>query len=529
MHKHTVVAWFLLLAVIGGLIGSSACMAQEEPCYGGTLRYATLGEVPMLDGMLVSQDLATSIIHHVMEGLFAFDASNEPVPFLLESYEVENDGKLVLLHLRQGVLFHNADEMVADDVAASLSRWLQYGTRGRLVGEYTDNVLVTDRYTVEMHMKKAFGPLTSLLGFAGGGCLIYPKEIVETAGAEPIAAENMIGTGPYKFVEWIPGRHILLTAFEDYCARTEEPSGYSGRRTAYIKNIEYIPLSEVNARVMGLRSGDFNYAERIPADLYDGLKQAPGIQTLVANDPSFGELIPNTRQGIMSNLTMRKAVRAALDMQPILQAAYGPEDLWDANGSFYPIGNFWYTLAGTETYDQPDLDKVKQLLEEAGYNGEPIHYMTSTDYKNFYDESVIITAQLSKAGFNIDLQVYDWPTVANRRAKPELWDLFQTMHGLVPDPSLLTCMNSNWPSLETSWDTPELTELKQHFMSSTARNERFAAWEALQKYIYEYVPVIETGHFSFVNIASDELHGLGTPSHPVKLFPYFWNVWIDEE
>ena len=98
-----------------------------------TLRYATVGEPPSLDQHVVTSDLATTIAHHMFEGLYTFDANYEPQPLLASGETVSADGKTITIQLRRGVKFHDGQPLTSADVVASLNRWGEHGSRGKLL------------------------------------------------------------------------------------------------------------------------------------------------------------------------------------------------------------------------------------------------------------------------------------------------------------------------------------------------------------------------------------------------------------
>ena len=131
-------------------------------------------------------------------------------------------------------------------------------------------------------------------------------------------------------------------------------------------------------------------------------------------------------------------------------------------------------MVGSNSYPVTgDAEAAKQMAEEAGYAGEPIRFMLTTSYPEMYDTGSVAVQQMEAAGFNIDLQIYDWPTVVNRRGDTALWDIFVTTHGAVPDPSLFTFLNDNYPGW---WTSPEKKELEAKFIGTTDIDERKAIW-----------------------------------------------------
>ncbi len=506
---------WLKLAVVAGVAANIAGTAFA----GGTLRYATIGEPPSLDQQVITSDLATTIAHHIFEGLYTFNAAYEPVPLLAESETLSDGGKVITITLRKNVRFHNGQPMTAADVVASLQRWGAYGSRGGLLFDNVERVEATGEYEVTITLSRPFGPWKNLLAFINGGPAIYPASIVEGASKEPLAPDGYIGTGPYKFSAWEPNRYLELVRYEDYVSPEGDPDGYAGRRTVNFDRLRFIPVPDVGTRVAGLRAGDFDYAESIPGDLYAELDADPGVRTILNGGPIFGLVFTNSKAGpLKDNFALRRAIQTALDKTAALRVAIGPESLWRANGSFYPKGNVWYTEAGIENFSKADPELARRMAEEAGYDGEPIKFMVSTNYPFHYDTAIVYTRQLAEAGFNIDLQVYDWATLIEKRAQPDQWDMFFTHHGFVPDPILISVMNDNYPGW---WATPEKQKLKARFTATAEPAERRAIWAEIQALIYEQVPTMKTGDIYTYNIASPALEGLAAST---LIWPHFWNV-----
>lgn len=485
----------------------------------GTLRYATVGEPPSLDQQVVTSDLATTIAHHMFEGLYTFNAANAPVGLLAKKDKVSSDGKTITISLRKNVKFHNGQAMTADDVLASLKRWGEHGSRGGLLFANVDDVSASGKYEITIKLNTPFGPWKNLMAFINGGPAIHPASIMNGAGKEPISPKDYIGTGPYKFNEWLPNRHIELTRFDDYSSPSGKSDGYGGTRQAKFDSIRFIPVPDVGTRVAGVKAGDYDYAESIPGDLFADLDASADVKTILNGGPIFGLVFVNSKEGpLKTNFALRRAIQTALNKTPALQVAIGPEGLWRANGSFLPEGNVWYTTSGTENFSKGDATAAKSMAEKAGYDGEPIKFMVSTNYPFHYDTAIVYTKQLAQAGFNIDLQVYDWATLIQKRAQPDQWDMFFTHHGFVPDPILISVMNDSYPGW---WVTPEKDELKAKFTSSSDPKERQKIWADIQALIYQQVPTMKTGDVYTYNIASPKLKGLGKAT---LIWPHFWNV-----
>lgn len=497
----------LVVVAIGGISAAT------------TLRYATIAEPPSLDQQVLTSDQATTIAQHIFEGLYTFNQAYDPVPMLVDKESISADGKTITLTLRQGVKFHNGKEMTSADVLASLNRWGVYGVRGPVLYAHIEKVDAPSKYVVRLIFKDVFAPWKALLAFLNGGPVIYPEEVAKAAGKQPIPENQYIGTGPYKFVERNPGRYILLEKFADYASRSDAPDGYAGKRTAIIDRIQFIPVADIGTRVNGVKAGDYDYAEQISGDLYDMLSTDSSVVTVVNEGAMMPLMFFNSSNGIMKgNEKLRQAIIAALDDTAALQVAVGPKNLWSANGSFMPKGTSWFSQSGLELYNQKNSSLAKSLAAEAGYKGEKITFMVSSSYKIHYDIGLVFTKQMRDAGFNIDLQIYDWATLVSKRGDPKQWDIFFTSHGFVPDPILFTFMSDTYPGW---WATSEKQALVQVFTSTLADNPRRDAWAQIQKLIYTQVPVMKVGDYFMYDIYSPRLQSLGETQ---LIWPKFWNV-----
>lgn len=499
------------------LSGVAAVALLAAPLSAQTLRYATIGEPPSLDLQMGTATLASTIAQNMFETLYAFDSTKAPQPYLVTGEEISEDGKTITLTLREGVLFHDGDVLTAEDVAASLNRWAEYGARGKVLG--LESAEATGDLEVTLVLSDVNGAWKSILAYVNGGPVIYPADIVTEAAGEPIAAENYVGTGPYQFSELRPNRHVELVRFDDYTPNPGESDGAAGERVANFDTLRFMPVPDVGTRVNGVQAGDYDYAEYISGDLFGMVRDNPSIQVKISAAPIFGLMFMNSETGpLADNTKLRQAINTALDMEQALQVSVGEPELYEASGSFFPEGNVWYTESGTEAYSQGDPEKAKAMAEEAGYDGTPIKLLVSTNYKAHFDNASVFTRQLADAGINVQMVVVDWATLLTLRGQPSEWDMFVTHHGPAPDPVLLTVMNDSYPGW---WQTDEKHERMAELTGTSDLDERKAAWEEMQALMYEQLPTLKIGNqFSF-DIASPDLT---TPWERAPDFPYFWGA-----
>ena len=502
--------------------GQSA-FAQETdtPVQGGTLRVTVAGEPPTLDIHQTTAGIVSLITWVMYEPLFTYDEGFQLIPMLAESHEVSEDGLVNTLRLRQGVLFHNGEEMTAADVVASIERWGALSGHGGALLEATESINEVDEYTIEFNMNRPFGSFTATLAENYQGCAIYPKSVIDEAGDEPMQS-GFVGTGPYRLADWQPDRFIRFERFDDYSNLPGEPVGHGGHKYQYLDVIEFIPVPDEAAAVAGLQAGDYHYLSTVSSDQFETLSDAPGIvvQQLPPND--IDVIVLNWRSPLTENLLIREAVQAAISSEPILQAAHG-EGFYRVDPGVMLQETAWHSTVGEEFYNQGNPELASQLLEEAGYDGTPLRFMSTQEYQYLYNIGLVAVQQLEEAGFTVEFETFDWATVVERRADPELWDAFPTSYPFSPDPTQLSLLQlCEWPGW---WCSEETSDFFDDLRSDSDFETRFTHWEAIQSNFYTEIPMIKVGDFSSI-AAMSELVGGFVPQ--TQLAVPFWNWWLKE-
>lgn len=491
---------------------------------GGTLRVAAIGEPQTLDIHQTTAGITAQIGFCIYEALFHYDSQFQPIPMLAESYDVSDDGLTHTFKIRQGVPFHNGEEMTSADVVASLERWGQISGVGKQLMEATESITAVDDYTVEMVTTQPYGTILIALCSNTQACVIYPKSVLDGAGLDPLPDESIIGTGPYRFVEHQADAYIRLERFEEYAALEGEPNGYGGRKNAWVDEIEFVPVSDEAARVAGMQAGDYHIVMEISNDQYDVLKDVPELFVNILPPSNWDVFFLNWEQPIFANPLMRKAFQAALDHLPIMQSSRGGGDFVSLDPSLMLKPTPWYSTVGGELYDINDPELAAQYLEEAGYDGTPVRFMCTQEYAYMYGAAIVAKQQLENAGFVIDLQVTDWATVLERRAQKEAWDVFVTGHGFVPDPSQITYVGQMniYPGW---WSDEQALDLAAQLLSETDFETRFDLWEQIQQLAYEQVPAVKTGDSSIISVWSRNVGGY---TEQLQRGVPYWNVWLEE-
>lgn len=486
------------------------------PIRGGVLRVAHTGEPPTLDLHWTTGAPTQDIAIHIYEGLFALSGRYEPRPLLVDRWSVSPDRRTYTFGLRRGVLFHHGREMIADDVVASLLRWGQLAARGRELFREVEGLVAVDPYTVRMQLREPNGLVPLALAIPSQGAVVYPRDVIEEAGTGPI--KRFIGTGPYRFIEHVPDVRIRLERFDRYRPRDDPPDGMAGRRIAYFDAIEFLPVPDASVRIAGVIRGDYDFAHSIPSDEYPRLAAIRTVRPLVITTPQWIGFMFNHRSGLMTNRALRQAIVAAIDEEPVLRGTFGPQQFWRVTPSFFPREHPLYTEAGREIYRQHDPAAARRALLETGYTGQPIRWMVSGEMPHHFNAATITKSQLERVGFTVDLQVMDFATMANRRARPEGWDVFTATFGFVPDPVFLLPLQPGFPGW---YDDREMQALTALLRRHTDPAVRLAIWQRAQRRFYDEAVAVRLGDWFPLLLHRAELQGVvGGPG------TFHWNVWL---
>lgn len=513
-RREMVLSAFAAVA-LGMGIGLASGTAHAAPARGGAANLAMIGEPQGLDPMTSTADLVGTIMQHVYEPLYTFDANWKVAPMLAEGMPtVSKDGLDYTIAIRKGVKLHNGRDLNADDVVASLQRWMEVSPRGKAVGKEVASLAAKGPNTVELKLKQPYAPLLAQLALPSGMAAIMAKETIAPQ------VTQFIGTGPYKFKERRPDQFTVLTRFDQYSARSEPASGYAGKREALLDELRFVPVPSANTRVEGALSGQFQYADLLPVEAAGRIdKGAPAVVPIVTKNFGFPYIVFNTKEGVLAAQPMRRAVQEAVGSGELMAAGFGDNRFFVVEPNFFPKGTPYYSDAGAKLYNARDPKGAKEAAAKAGYDGKPIRIMASRQYEFHYNMALVMSEQLKKAGFKTDLQVVDWATLVQRRNDAKLWDVYFTHSGLFPEPMLSP------PQLGDGapgwWETDTKKKALAAFNAETDPAKRGQLWGQVQQTVYDEVPFIEVGKFNSLSARSAKLEGY-TPA----IWPFFWNTGL---
>ncbi|HBN82069.1 MAG TPA: peptide ABC transporter substrate-binding protein [Ruminococcaceae bacterium] len=503
-----------------GTESSAGSAPAENAKYRETLHIAVTQQAPSLDLHKNSSLIARQICDGtVWEKLVTLNSKAEAVPELAEKYEATNDGKTLTFTLRKGVLFHDGSEMTADDVVASMNRWIEgFSSAGEMVGDA--RFVKVDDHTVKIDGASSLILLPAMIAGAAQPASITTAEACKNEDANGFL-KDYIGTGPYRFVEWKQDQYIKLERFDKYSAygtKGKEMDGWSGYKAAPTKVLEFDIVADQATESAGLEAGQYDAAFNVPYDDFARLQSNSNLTT-VSSQMGTVALIPNHKQGIASKQWFRTAVNTALDYDELLAATFGKG--YELGSSYMDAGQpFWKSDAGSENYNQKDPEKAKKILADNGYKGETFTVLVATLNK-MDNMGIAIKSQLEKIGIPVKLTVVDWATLTDYRKDPAKFDMYITSFAEVPVPSLKLYFGPKYPGWS---DDEKLSKLFKGMTSAPTLEEAKTKWDELQGYSWEYLPIMMPGHYMGMFAWQKNLTGVNMYSGG----PKFWNAGIVE-
>lgn len=324
--------------------------------------------------------------------------STELTGDLATSWEVSSDGLVYTFHLRRDVEWHKGfGHFTAHDVKASFDRLRDPQTKSPFAGSISmlQEVQVVDDYTVKMVLREPYAPFPHLLTNYRAGPIVNVKAVRQFGEN---FAWNPIGTGPYQFESGVPKSEAIITAFDKY---------YGGRPP--IKRIVTRTVTDLNAQVIGLESGEYDMIYEAPEDpaVIKRLQDRGFVVSQFSrNLPRV--LLMNVTVEPFNNLKVRQAIAHAIDREQFVALAMpGFGKPW-----YSPVPEGFFAVTTDLPRYEHDVAKAKALLAEAGYpNGLDI---TMQVFDNMKLASDVIAEQLKQAGIRVKQEVMDQPTFISR-------------------------------------------------------------------------------------------------------------------
>jgi peptide/nickel transport system substrate-binding protein len=358
---------------------------------GGKLAWGQAGDLTTIDGASWSP-VSNNTLGQINEMLIDYDDNLNVMPRLAESWEQSTDNTQVKLNLRKGVQFHTGREFTSDDVEYNIMRAKDPKNvfAAIVVGPgaaWWTSIEKPDKYTIIL---KSDRPRPGVFDF-----LQYLRIVDKETMEGPDAASKVVGTGPFKFVEWVQGDHFTMVKNPNYW-ETGHP---------YLDEVDVTVFRDSQAMVAALESGSLDVADLVPITDADRLRNSTSLKTYQTHDiGQFFYAAVNAGQPPTDNKLLRQAINYSIDRQRFTDTVFKgftgePRALpWSKSSpAFDAEKNKAYAF---------DLDKAKSLLDQSGLSNVEFDIAWSTaGYASEYQQlATIIQGDLAQIGIKTNLK-----------------------------------------------------------------------------------------------------------------------------
>jgi len=423
---------------------------------------------------------------------------------LAESWRVVNETTWQF-KLKRNVKFHNGEPFDAEAVKFSVERMLnpKQAAPGRTSIATIDRVEVVDPYTVNIITKAPFPllPVRMSPGHCGTVGIVPPKYLAQVGDAG--FAVKPVGTGPFKFVEWIKDERLVLEANKDY-----------HRGAPAIDRLVFRPVPELTTRVAALLSGQADLVSDIPPDQTAKIQSSGVARVEISTLGGFVIMVKLTNYlmpGPWQDARVRKAINLAIDMDTIIKTVL------EGHGQVLgvPLEKEAFGFNPNIKWYGYDPERAKALLREAGYpNGfEMTLHAPNRRYMNDVEVMQAMAQMLGKVGIKAKVEVWEQSVYTTKWRKRELLPAYLVAWGGagVFDGDLLTS-SLNSKSALAIFKNEALDKMLEDAQATNDPERRKALYWKAQELIFDEAPIIKAYQQAHIFGVSNRLD---------------WKPWID--
>ncbi|MBI5591529.1 MAG: ABC transporter substrate-binding protein [Deltaproteobacteria bacterium] len=513
----------LMILGILWMIWGTAGFAQDQPKMGGTLIWGRSTDPVFLDPAKTSDSEEARVTANIFEGLVRYqDGSEDIEPALAVSWETSKDEKEWIFHLRKDVTFHDETPFNAEAVVFSFLRQIDskhpFHREGfkfaNAVFKYVKTVEAIDEYTVKITLEKPYAPFLYNLRMRHAAPIVSPSAVKKLGDQ---FEKHPVGTGPFRFAEWIPEDRIIL----------EKNPTYWGN-SPYLDRIVFKTIADNKTRLLELQTGAIHGMEGIEPDAVEEIKNNKELRFEIKPDLNVGYLAFNTEKKPFDQVKVRQAINYAINKHNLIKLLYQdmaipaknpiPPILWGYNDE---IADYEY---------QPE--KARQLLKEAGCGAGFDTTLWAMPVSRPYmpqPEKIAraIKSNLAAIGVRAEIITHDWKNYLKKIANGE-HDM--CLIGWISDNGdpdnflyvLLDKDNAVKPKAQNVafFKDDRLHDILIHAQQISNLEERIRLYRSAQEIIHEKAPWVPLAHAQRPGVFRNNVHN-------VIRFIQFEKAWVE--
>lgn len=500
---------FLLMAMLFSVV-PAACNRPEKPpaavvasssaipATGDSLVEGTIGEASTLIPLLASDASSHAVAGQIYNGLVKYDKNLNIVGDLAESFDIAPDGLTITFHIRRGVRWHDGAPLTSRDVLYTYRVTIDPKTPTAYAEDFKQvkSITAPDSHTVRVTYDSPFAP-----ALASWGVSILPAHLLEgTDITRSPLARNPVGTGPYRFKEWISGQKIVLEVNSDY---------FEGR--PYIDKYVYRIIPDSSTMYMELKAGAIDLMALTPVQY----ARQTGSESFTSRfnkyrypSSSYLYMGYNLRHPLFGDKRIRQAMTAAINKDELVQGVlFGMGQR--AHGPIVP-GRWAYNPAVRDIGYDPK--RAAELLAEAGWkeknsdgilvrNGKPFKFTILTNQGN---QQRLMTAQiiqqrLRQVGIDVKIRIVEWAAFLKEFVNKGNFEVVLLAWSISQDPDMYDIWHSSKTNVGelnfVGYKNPEVDRLLIEGRSTFDIEKRKRAYFRIQDiladeqpYTFLYVP-----------------------------------------
>lgn len=480
----------------------------------------------------VNRDANTDgVMHHVVEALVGYGEDLTIKPVVADSWRVEDGGRTYVFTLRDGIRFHNGAPVTSAEVRWSWQRYLDPATQWKCTAwfragedENADSgnaseitaIDTPDDRTVVFHLAEPSSLfLDRMANVQCISAILHPDSVAaDGSWIEPV------GTGPYRFGTWKHSEYIELERFDGYRPREGPPDGLAGRKIAYADRIRFVISPDAASTRSALLSRQIDVFHQVPMGGLEDFVKAEGVVVETSPTLSWSVLLLQTRDPLLRDPRIRRAIATAIDREMV--SRFNTYGYASVNSSAVPVGTAAHTPVHDEWYPA-DVQQARRMLEEAGYDGEPVRIQANRKYQNMYNNAVVIQAMLQAAGMNAHIEVMDWASqLADYFAGRFQLSAFSFSALANPTLRYYKLIGSKDRRPVNQWEDPRAIELLEQLIATSEDSERQRLYDELHRLMITDVPIIGLYNAATATAMLDTVRDYRLT--PLNL-PRLWGVW----
>jgi ABC-type transport system substrate-binding protein len=463
------------------LVGLAAALASTAPGPVGEARAAERVLTVAIDANPSSLDIqdAQTFLTGLVLGIHVYDRLFEQSPtglkpMLAERWETSADGRTWTFHLRRGVRFHDGTPFTAAAVKENVERVVNPALKLRQASKWAGvtGVTVVDEHTVRLTTNRPLGALPGNLSHQAGGTMQSPT--AARAGKFPV------GTGPFKFVEYVPDERLVLEANKDYWGG---PPG--------VDRLVFRIVPEARTRLAMLQSGGANVIYNVAPTEIEGLRKNPDIHVEVPPSAGWRVFGFNTQKKPFSDVRVRRALNHAVDKASIVKNIF--KGVGHVADSPFGPGMFGYAPVAQYAYDPP---KARALLAEAGYPGgfKTTMIVSPGEIAGGAEVAAAVQAYLQQVGVQaeiVSLEQATWLAELTKPLEQNRTEMFQYQYGGAdPDALRLVLHSKEWPPRRNAafYRNETVDRLLEEGAATVDQAKRAEVYRQVQKLVMDEAP-----------------------------------------